>query len=135
MTTIKIIGAGLAGSEAAWQTANRGLHVELYEMRPSLLTPAHKTGQLAEIVCSNSLGSENLQDRISASGILKEELALLDSLILSCALASRVPAGGALAVDRSKFSALVTGRITSHPNITLIREECTALPDLSLIHI
>ena len=133
MTDIIIIGAGLAGSEAAWQIAKRGLNVKLYEMRPTLLTPAHKTGQLAEIVCSNSLGSENHQDRISASGILKEELALLDSLILSCAQASRVPAGGALAVDREKFSALVTQRITSHPNITLIREECTSLPDTPAI--
>ena len=129
MNTVKIIGAGLAGSEAAWQTAKRGLNVELCEMRPVLLTPAHKTGQLAEIVCSNSLGSENVNNRISASGILKEELALLDSLILSCAQASRVPAGGALAVDREKFSFLVTQRILSHPNITLIREEITELPD------
>ena len=134
MNNIKIIGAGLAGSEASWQIAKRGLHVELYEMRPKLLTPAHKTGQLAEIVCSNSLGSENKDGRISAAGILKEELALLDSLILSCAQASRVPAGGALAVDREKFSALVTQRIESHPNITLIREEFTGLPDsLSVI--
>ena len=133
MTSIKIIGAGLAGCEASWQIANRGLHVDLYEMRPTLLTPAHKTGQLAEIVCSNSLGSENKDDRVSAAGILKEELALLDSLILSCAQASRVPAGGALAVDREKFSALVTERITSHPNITLIREEFTSLPDETAI--
>ena len=133
MTSIKIIGAGLAGCEASWQAANRGLHVDLYEMRPTLLTPAHKTGQLAEIVCSNSLGSENKDGRVSAAGILKEELALLDSLILSCAQASRVPAGGALAVDREKFSALVTERITSHPNITLIREEFTSLPEETAI--
>ena len=129
MNSVKIIGAGLAGSEAAYQLAKRGRHVMLYEMRPALLTPAHKTGNLAEIVCSNSLGSENKDSRISASGILKEELSLLDSLILSCAYASRVPAGGALAVDREKFSALVTERILSHPNITLIREEYTHLPD------
>ncbi len=133
MTNIKIIGAGLAGCEASWQIANRGLHVDLYEMRPTLLTPAHKTGQLAEIVCSNSLGSENKDGRVSAAGILKEELALLDSLILSCAQDSRVPAGGALAVDREKFSALVTERIASHPNITLIREEFTALPEETAI--
>ena len=129
MNEIKIIGAGLAGSEAAYQLAKRGHNVMLYEMRPNLLTPAHKTGQLAEIVCSNSLGSENKDSRVSASGILKEELSLLDSLILSCAYASRVPAGGALAVDREKFSALVTEHIASNPNITLIREECTQLPD------
>ena len=133
MKEIIIIGAGLAGCEAAHQLAKRGLHVLLYEMRPALLTPAHKTGQLAEIVCSNSLGSENKDSRVSASGILKEELSLLDSLILSCAYASRVPAGGALAVDREKFSALVTERIESSPNITLIREECTDLPDSTAI--
>lgn len=133
MTSIKIIGAGLAGCEASWQIANRGHHVDLYEMRPTLLTPAHKTGQLAEIVCSNSLGSENKDGRVSAAGILKEELALLDSLILSCAHDSRVPAGGALAVDRERFSALVTERIASHPNITLIREEFTSLPDSTAI--
>ena len=98
-------------------------------MRPALLTPAHKTGLLAEIVCSNSLGSENKDDRISAAGILKEELELANSLILSCAHESRVPAGGALAVDREKFSRLVTERIANHENITLIREECTEIPD------
>lgn len=126
---IKVIGAGLAGCEAAWQIAERGEKVELYEMRPALLTPAHKTGLLAEIVCSNSLGSENKDDRISAAGILKEELELANSLILSCARESRVPAGGALAVDRDKFSLLVTERITNHENITLIREEFTEIPD------
>ncbi len=129
MTDITIIGAGLAGCEASYQLARRGFHVDLYEMRPALLTPAHKTGLLAEIVCSNSLGSENVNDRITAAGILKEELTLMDSLILSCAQDSRVPAGGALAVDREKFSGLVTERITSHPNITLIREEFTHIPD------
>ena len=134
MNSIKIIGAGLAGCEAAYQLANRGFHVELYEMRPKLLTPAHKTGLLAEIVCSNSLGSENKDDRITAAGILKEELTLANSLILSCARASRVPAGGALAVDREKFSGLITEKITSHENITLIREEVTKIPeDLAII--
>ena len=102
-------------------------------MRPALLTPAHKTGLFAEIVCSNSLGSENKNGRITAAGILKEELALMDSLILSCAESSRVPAGGALAVDREKFSSLVTERITQHPNIKIIREEYTRLPDTPAI--
>ena len=129
MSDIKIIGAGLAGCEAAWQIAERGFKVELYEMRPKLLTPAHKTGFLAEIVCSNSLGSENKDGRISAAGILKEELEIGNSLILSCAKNSRVPAGGALAVDREKFSSLVTEKIISHENIKLIREEYKTLPD------
>lgn len=129
MNKIKVIGAGLAGCEAAWQIAERGFTVELYEMRPSLLTPAHKTGMLAEIVCSNSLGSENKDGRISAAGILKEELEIFNSLILLCAHASQVPAGGALAVDREKFSALVTEKITSHKNIKLIREEYKKIPD------
>ncbi len=129
MSDIKIIGAGLAGCEAAWQIAERGFNVELYEMRPNLLTPAHKTGLLAEIVCSNSLGSENKDGRISAAGILKEELELGNSLILSCAKNSRVPAGGALAVDREKFSSLVTQKIISHEKIKLIREEYKTIPD------
>ena len=129
MSKIKIIGAGLAGCEAAWQVSNRGIDVELYEMRPKLLTPAHKTGLLAEIVCSNSLGSENKNDRVTAAGILKEELEMANSLILSCAKNSRVPAGGALAVDREKFSELVTEKIQSQKNIKLIREEYTEIPD------
>lgn len=129
MNKIKVIGGGLAGCEAAWQISNRGIEVELYEMRPNLLTPAHKTGLLAEIVCSNSLGSENKNDRITAAGILKEELEMANSLILSCAKASQVPAGGALAVDREKFSTLVTEKINSNENIKLIREEYTQIPD------
>ena len=140
MDKIKIIGAGLAGCEAAWQIAERGIEAELYEMRPALMTPAHKTGNLAEIVCSNSLGSENKSEadrqneRISAAGILKEELKIFGSLILSCAEESRVPAGGALAVDREKFSELVTGKIISHKNIKLIREEYKKIPeDLAII--
>ncbi|MBR0233419.1 MAG: methylenetetrahydrofolate--tRNA-(uracil(54)-C(5))-methyltransferase (FADH(2)-oxidizing) TrmFO [Synergistaceae bacterium] len=129
MNKIKVIGGGLAGCEAAWQISNCGIEVELYEMRPKLLTPAHKTGLLAEIVCSNSLGSENKNDRITAAGILKEELEMANSLILSCAKASQVPAGGALAVDREKFSTLVTEKINSNENIKLIREEYTQIPD------
>lgn len=133
MTNIIIIGAGLAGCEAAYQVSQRGFSVELHEMRPAVMTPAHKTGLLAEIVCSNSLGSENKDGRVSAAGILKEELLMMDSLILSCAEASRVPAGGALAVDREKFSALVTERIASIQNITLVRDECTDIPAMTAI--
>ena len=133
MTDIIIIGAGLAGCEAAYQLSQRGFSVELHEMRPGILTPAHRTGLLAEIVCSNSLGSENKDGRVSAAGILKEELSLMDSLILSCAELSRVPAGGALAVDRERFSALVTERITHDPNIALVRDECTEIPAMTAI--
>ena len=120
-----IIGAGLAGSEAAWQAAQKGIKVNLFEMRPLVGTGAHQTSALAELVCSNSLGS-NLPDR--ASGLLKEELRLLGSLLLECAEQTAVPAGGALAVDRDAFSQRVTDKITSHPNITLIREEVTHIP-------
>lgn len=120
-----VIGGGLAGSEAAWQVAERGLPVRLYEMRPAQLTPAHTTGDLAELVCSNSFGSEAV-DR--ASGLLKAELRRLGSLLMAVADAHRVPAGSALAVDREGFAAEVTRRITAHPRITLVREEVTALP-------
>ncbi len=128
---IKIIGGGLAGCEAAFQLASRNFNVELYEMRPSLMTPAHKTNLLAEIVCSNSLGSENNinDERFTASGILKEELEQANSIILKCAKNSRVPAGGALAVDREKFSNLVTNEILNNPKIKLIREEITEIPE------
>ncbi len=129
MTTfpdLTIIGGGLAGSEAAWQAAQRGLHVHLYEMRPIVSTGAHQTGDLAELVCSNSLGS-NLPDR--ASGVLKEELRRLGSLLLECAEAAALPAGSALAVDREAFARLVTERILGHPNIEVIREEVKEIPD------
>ncbi len=122
---IQVIGGGLAGVEAAWQAAGRGVDVVLWEMRPGKLTPAHQTGDLAELVCSNSLGSD-LPDR--ASGVLKAELRCLGSLIVACADETRVPAGGALAVDRERFSRLVTQRIESHPRITIHREEVTAIP-------
>ena len=122
---VTIIGAGLAGSEAAWQLAIRGIHVNLYEMRPATQTGAHKTGLLAELICSNSLGS-TLIDR--ANGLLLDELVSLNSLLSECALAARVPGGSALAVDRQAFSALVTERITTHPCISLIREEVTSIP-------
>ncbi len=125
-TSLIIIGGGLAGSEAAYQAAQRGIKVRLYEMRPRKNTGAHLTDKLAELVCSNSLGS-NLVDR--ASGLLKAELRIMDSLIVSCADSAAVPAGGALAVDREKFAESVTARIESHPNIEIVREEVTRIPD------
>lgn len=120
-----VIGGGLAGCEAAWQLAERGLPVRLFEMRPLATTPAHTTDRLAEVVCSNSFGAEG---ETAAAGILKAELALFGSLILNCAHAARVPAGGALAVDRDRFSARVTERVAHHPNITLVREEVREIP-------
>lgn len=123
---LQVIGGGLAGSEAAWQAAERGLKVRLYEMRPQRTTPAHRTDRLAELVCSNSLGSD-LPDR--ASGLLKNEMRHLDSLLMRAAAAASVPAGGALAVDRDKFADEIESAITQHPNITLIREEVTQIPN------
>jgi methylenetetrahydrofolate--tRNA-(uracil-5-)-methyltransferase len=117
-----VIGAGLAGCEAAWQLAIQGIHVKLYEMRPNKMTPAHETGKLAELVCSNSLKADRID---SAAGLLKEEMRRLNSLILEAADRHRVPAGGALAVDRNDFSAYVTKMILEHPNIQLIRQEAT----------
>lgn len=127
---LTIIGAGLAGTEAAWQAAERGIHVQLYEMRPRQTTPAHTTDKLAELVCSNSLGS-NLPDR--APGLLKNELRTLNSLLLQCAETAAVPAGGALAVDRTVFADCVTKTITAHPRITVKREEVKAIPDAPCI--
>ncbi|MGB5845258.1 MAG: methylenetetrahydrofolate--tRNA-(uracil(54)-C(5))-methyltransferase (FADH(2)-oxidizing) TrmFO [Anaerolineales bacterium] len=121
-----IVGGGLAGSEAAWQAANGGLSVELYEMRPELNTGAHTSSDLAELVCSNSLGS-NILDR--ASGLLKQELRILDSLLIQCADQTALPAGGALAVDREGFASLVTEKINSHPNIEVIRKEMKEIPE------
>ena len=126
MDEINVIGGGLAGSEAAWQAAEKGIKVNLYEMRPIQQTGAHKTLNLAELVCSNSLGS-NLKDR--ASGLLKEELRRMNSMVMECADATAVPAGGALAVGREAFSEKVTERISQHPNINLIREEMESIPD------
>jgi methylenetetrahydrofolate--tRNA-(uracil-5-)-methyltransferase len=123
---ITVVGGGLAGSEAAWQVAERGVDVILYEMRPLKMTPAHVSGRLAELVCSNSLGSD-LPDR--AAGLLKTELRYLDSLVLACADESQVPAGGALAVDRDVFAAEVTRRIKAHPRIRVVCEEVTAIPE------
>ena len=123
---VKVIGAGLAGSEAAWQLANRGLEVELYEMRPVKKSPAHHTGDFAELVCSNSLRGDRLENAV---GLLKEELRRVGSLIMECAEATRVEAGGCLAVDRGGFSRMVTEKIKNHPNITVISEEVTEVPE------
>ncbi len=123
--TVTVIGAGLAGSEAAWQLARSGIQVTLREMKPGKKTPAHETAYFAELCCSNSLRSDQLEN---AAGLLKEELRRLDSLILSCADATRVEAGGALAVDRHGFARLVTERIAEHPNITVVPGEVTEIP-------
>jgi methylenetetrahydrofolate--tRNA-(uracil-5-)-methyltransferase len=122
---IVIIGGGLAGSEAAWQAANRGAKVTLYEMRPKEMTKAHKTGGLAELVCSNSLGSADPQN---APGILKEEMRRLGSLIIAAAERARVPAGSALAVDREQFSRQVTQALEGHPNVRILHEEMAEIP-------
>lgn len=126
MTVLHVIGGGLAGTEAAWQAAEQGIETILYEMRPKKMTPAHQTNNLAELVCSNSLGS-NLPDR--ASGLLKNELREMNSLLLRCADAAAVPAGGALAVDREAFAHAVEEAIENHPLITLKREEVIQIPD------
>ncbi len=125
-TFVTIIGGGLAGTEAAWQVANRGVRVRLYEMRPRKMTAAHTSGQLAELVCSNSLGSD---DVTKAPGLLKHEMRELGSLMIECATQATVPAGGALAVDREVFARLVTAKIEAHPNIEVVREEVLHIPD------
>ena len=126
MSTVKVIGAGLAGAEAAWQLAQRGLQVELFEMKPEKKSPAHHTDTFAELVCSNSLRGDRLENAV---GLLKEELRRAGSLILACADATRVEAGGCLAVDRQGFSDLVTEKIKNHPNITVISREITEVPE------
>ena len=123
--SIKVIGAGLAGCEAAWQIANRGISVELYEMKPNKKTPAHHSNNFAELVCSNSLKASRVA---SAAGLLKEEMRNLNSLLLMCADKCSVSAGSALAVNRDDFSAMVTEQIKNHPNITVIAEEINELP-------
>ena len=125
---IKIIGGGLAGCEAAWQAASRGVSVTLYEMRPTRPTAVHKTDRLAELVCSNSFRADKLDNAV---GLLKEEMRRLGSLVMRAAEASRVPAGAALAVDREKFAELVTDAVAGHPLITLVRDEVTTVPDSS----
>ena len=124
--TVTVIGAGLAGSEAAWQLAQRGIHVNLIEMRPVKSGPAHHTENFAELVCSNSLRGDRLENAV---GLLKEELRRLDSIIMQCAEATRVEAGGALAVDRHGFAQMVTEKIRNHPNITVSHGEVTEVPE------
>src|SRR5215210_9494408 len=119
---VTIIGGGLAGTEAAWQAAERGAEVRLFEMRPTRQTAAHRSANLGEIVCSNSLKSD---EPGTAPYLLKEELRRGGSLVLDVAMQTRVPAGAALAVDRQRFAELITERVESHPNITLVREEAT----------
>ncbi len=126
MSELIVIGGGLAGSEAAWQAAQHGIQVRLYEMRPVVMTAAHATSHFAELVCSNSLGSQ-LPDR--PSGLLKEELRCMGSMLIECAQETAVPAGGALAVDREAFAKRVTERISQHPRIEIIREEVTDIPN------
>ena len=126
MSAVKVIGAGLAGCEAAWQLAQRGLQVELYEMKPRKMSPAHHSADFAELVCSNSFRGDRLENAV---GLLKEELRRCGSLIMACAEAVRVEAGGCLAVDRGGFARLVTEKIRNHPNIQVIEEEVTAVPE------
>jgi methylenetetrahydrofolate--tRNA-(uracil-5-)-methyltransferase len=123
---VNVVGAGLAGSEAAWQLAERGIKVNLYEMRPVKQTPAHHTDKFAELVCSNSLRANTLTNAV---GVLKEEMRKLDSVIIGAADACAVPAGGALAVDRHEFAAFVTDRVKGHPNVTVLNEEITRIPE------
>lgn len=126
MTSINVIGAGLAGSEAAYQIAKKGINVNLYEMRPVKNTPAHHTDKFAELVCSNSLRGNQLTNAV---GVLKEEMRELDSLIIRAADNARVPAGGALAVDRHDFAGYITDTLRNNPNITVMNEEITKIPD------
>ena len=126
MKTVKVIGAGLAGSEAAWQLAQRGIQVELMEMKPHKMSPAHHSENFGELVCSNSLRGDRLENAV---GLLKEELRRMDSLIIQCADATRVEAGGCLAVDRHGFSALITEKLKNHPNITVTAQEVTEVPE------
>ena len=126
MNKVTVVGAGLAGSEAAWQLAQRGISVELIEMKPHKMSPAHHSANFGELVCSNSLRGDRLENAV---GLLKEEMRQLGSLIISCADATRVEAGGCLAVDRDGFSALITEKIRNHPNITVREEEVTQMPE------
>lgn len=127
MTKIAVIGAGLAGSEAAWQIAKLNMQVDLYEMRPKVKTPAHKSANFAELVCSNSLRGAGLENAV---GLLKEEMRRMNSLVMEAADRTKVPAGGALAVDRQEFSEYITKKIINHPRINIINEEVTDIPCL-----
>ena len=127
---VTVVGAGLAGCEAAWQLAKRGIGVRLMEMKPARRTPAHVSADFAELVCSNSFRSDELTNAV---GLLKEELRRMDSLILRCADANRVPAGGALAVDRTAYAQMVTEAIRSNPAIELVSGEVTEIPDGEVI--
>ena len=123
---VHVVGAGLAGSEAAWQLAQAGCPVVLHEMRPERMTPAHQTGGFAELVCSNSFRSDDWE--FNAVGLLHAEMRRCDSLIMACGDAAQVPAGGALAVDRDQFSEAVTARLRAHPNVTVVPGEVAGLP-------
>jgi len=125
-TRVNVIGAGLAGCEAAWQLAKRGVRVNLYEMKPKAFSPAHHLETFAELVCSNSLRSDQLENAV---GLLKEEMRRLDSIIMRCADATRIPAGGALAVDREKFSNMVTELIKENEYIEVINKEVEDIPE------
>ena len=125
MDKIIVVGAGMAGSEAAWQAASRGIKVDLYEMRPVKNTPAHKTDLFAELVCSNSLRGAGLDNAV---GVLKEEMRRLGSIIMEASDATRVPAGGALAVDRLGFSRYITEKVSNHPLINVIHRELEEIP-------
>src|SRR6266513_1900718 len=130
-SVITIVGGGLAGSEAAWQAVSQGVPVTLHEMRPIRPTAVHKTDRLAELVCSNSLRGDKLDNAV---GLLKEEMRRLGSLVMRAAEASRVPAGAALAVDRERFSEIITRELAAHPLITILRDEVTSIPPSSDCH-
>src|ERR1700689_1589691 len=125
-SNVTVVGAGLAGSEAAWQLARRGISVRLVEMRPVKMTEAHRTADFAELVCSNSLRNDSME---TAVGVLKEEMRRLGSLVIASADRARVPAGSALAVDRNGFAQFITAALETHPNIRIVRDEITAIPD------
>lgn len=130
MTDVTVVGAGLAGSEAAWQLARRNIKVALYDMRPRKMTPVHISGDFAELVCSNSLRADSIAN---AAGLLKEELRRHDSLVMASADTHRLPAGGALAVDRVGFQTYITEKLCSHPNVTVIKEEMTEIPQEGIV--